>query len=249
MKRKKVIVVSVICTIIFILVLFRNKPIVVGEWTKQTFYLWMINGLHMQVKDAKPIIHLIDDDSGEGVFVIKQICDELQIKATFAVIPSTMKQDIKDSLCLWQKKGFGIAIHGFNHDNWRNWKYEQIIDDITKCEKWLSNQMYDISKIKYVVTPHASHSKEIRTAIQNKGYRMITGANILNPDTSILQYGRIFITNNTDLKEVEDVLKSAFKRRMYVIIGTHSSIKEEFSKEKTKVVLQMAINMGFEYQH
>ena len=78
---------------------------------------------------------------------------------------------------------------------------------------------------------------------------MITGANILNPDTSILQYGRIFITNNTDLKEVEDVLKSAFKRRMYVIIGTHSSIKEEFSKEKTKVVLQMAINMGFEYQH
>ena len=248
-KRKKTIVIPAFCAIIFILLVFCNKPIVVGEWTKQTFLLWMINSFHKQKEDAKPIIDLIDDDSGEGVFDIKKICDELHMRATFAIIPNQMSQIVTDSIKMWQKEGFGIALHGYNHDNWRTWRYKEITTDIDKCKKWLIEKGFDHICIKYVVSPHASNSKDVRKAIQDKDYRMITSANILNPDTSVFQYGRIFITKNTDLKEMEDMLKRARKRKMYVIIGTHSSVKEEFSKEKTKAVLQMAINMGFEYQH
>ena len=221
----------------------------VGEWTKQTLYLWLLNSLHKQEGNAKPRILLIDDDSGDGVFSIKKICDELHMKATFAIIPNQMSPAIIDSIRIWQKDGFTIALHGYNHDNWRNWEYKNISEDIDKCKKWLMNNGFDLKGIKYVVAPHACNTKDVRKAIQNKRYRMITGANIVNPDTHVFQFGRIIITQKTDLKEIETMLKRAQKSKMYVIFGTHSSIQKEFSGEKTKAVLQMAINMGFEYQH
>lgn len=192
-----------------------------------------------------PRMLLIDDDGGEGVFVIKQLCDELHIKATFAVVPAMMSKRVCDSLLLWQEQGYDIAIHGYTHEDWRGWSREEVFADIEKCEKQLDKLGFNISNIKYVVAPRSSNSREIRKAIKDKKYQMITGANIINPDTTVFQMGRMVISNKMNLTDTEDILRKAKKENGYVILGTHSSIPDEFSKEKTKAVIKMSLDMGF----
>lgn len=245
-KRKKEIALLT-ALIITMVCVYRNAPIVVGDWTKQTIFLWVLNSCHIQAKDAKPRILLIDDDSGYGVFTIKRLCDELHIKATFAVIPSMMNQEINDSIRIWQKQGYGIALHGYKHDDWRERDYNDILNDINMSEQWLVKSGYDTKGIKYVVAPRGSNTRTVRKAIKDKGYLMITSANIVNPDINVFQYGRVIINQDTNLKEMEDILRRAKERKAYVILGTHSSMPEEFSAEKTKAVLQMAIDMEFDF--
>lgn len=248
MKIRKGIIVLLGASLVCLLFIIRNAPIIVGGWTKQTIYLWLLNSLHIQKKDC-PKILLIDDDSGDGIFALKKICDDLHIKATFAIIPRKMNQTMIDSIRDWEREEFGIALHGNNHDDWRDWTYEQIVIDIEKCEKWLQQNHFDDKAIKYVVSPHGSNTKAVRDAIKHKGYQMVTSANILNPDTEVFQLGRVMITKDTDLEETIVWLKKAKERKFFVILGTHSSIPEEFSIEKTKAVLHMVKEMGFEFDH
>jgi hypothetical protein len=44
-------------------------------------------------------------------------------------------------------------------------------------------------------------------------------------------------------------LEKAKKRNMFVILGTHSSNPNEFSEEKTKAILLMAKDMGYEFYY
>ena len=99
----------------------------------------------------------------------------------------------------------------------------------------------------YVIPPHGSNTKAIRKAIKRKGYQMVTSANILNPDTEVFQLGRVFITQDTDLKAMESLLRKAKTRNEYIILGTHSSRPKEFSAEKTKAILQMAKELDIEF--
>jgi len=248
--KKRIIILLIVFGIvaIFILPICINKSIVVGDRTKQTVYLWILNCWHMQAKDANPELLLIDDDCGNGIFGIKQLCDELQLKATFAIVPSLMDKRIVDSLKCWQRHGYGIALHGYNHDDWRNWTYEEVIKDIEKSEKWLQQNQFDMRGINYIVSPHGANSRAIRDVIKDKGYQMVTGANLLNPDTNAFQLGRLMITKHTDLEKTRGWLEKAKDRKLFVILGTHSSISGEFSIEKTKAVLKMVIDLGFDYQ-
>lgn len=249
--KKKIIFLLIVFGIasIFILPICISKSIVIGDWTKQTVYLWILNSWHIQAKDANPELLLIDDDCGNGIFCIKQLCDELQLKATFAIVPNLMDEKIVDSLKCWQRHGYGIALHGYNHDDWRNWTYKKVVTDIEKSEKWLQKNQFDMRNINYIVSPHGANNRAIRNAIKDKGYQMVTGANLLNPDTMVFQLGRLMITKNTDLEGTRGWLEKAKERKLFVIIGTHSSISDEFSIDKTKAVLQMAMKMGFKVQH
>ena len=219
---------------------YDRTPIVAGSWTKQTLYLWLTDFWHGQAPGAKPRLMLIDDDSGQGVFLLKRICDSVAIKATFAVIPSKMDTAVCDSLRKWQQEGWGIALHGLRHERWENWSAEMVTADIDSCTALLAGKGFDTGKIEYVVPPHACNTHAIRKAIRQKGYKMVTGANIVNPDTAVFQNGRIFITGNTDLEELRNTLLRAYRKRMFVILGTHSSDTGEFSAGKTKAALQIA---------
>ena len=59
-----------------------------------------------------------------------------------------MSQEIKDSLKIWQEQGFSIALHGYKHDDWREWKCEDVLNDISKCELWLETFGFDKKKSK-----------------------------------------------------------------------------------------------------
>ena len=220
-----------------------QAPIVTGSWTKQTIFLWFLNHFHVQASDAEPSYLLIDDDSGEGVYTIKRLGDKMHTKATFAVIPAKISPARGRALSEWQEEGFGIAIHGYNHDDWRSWSFESVQKDIEKSEETLQALGFDNTKIKYVVPPHGGNSKEIRKAISEKGYQMITSANILNPDTTVFQYGRFHISQDTDLRQTEEYLRKVKKGNLFIIIGTHSS-EDDFSLEKTEAVLRKAKELG-----
>lgn len=233
--------------LVIVIWLSFRAPIIVGSLTKQTIYLWMLYSWRGQAEAPKARVMLVDDDSKEGIFTIKRICDEINAKAAFAIIPARIKNNLGDSLRQWQKEGFAICLHGYNHDRWLDWDYKAVAEDIRKSEELLSEMGFNTEKIKFVVPPHACNTHAIRKAVKNKGYQMIMGANIINPDTEVFQLGRISINNNTDLRQLESFLRKAKKRQMFVVFGTHSSNSEEFSEEKTRAALQMAKEIDFEF--
>lgn len=248
MKRK--ILISALCGIVLLmLVLYTRAPLWGGDINKQSIYLWVLDSWYGQDNNTTARLMLVDDDSEEGIFKIKKICDELKIKAAFAVIPSRINNALGDSLRQWQKEGFGICQHGYNHDKWKNWTYDAIIEDIRKSNKALLEMGFCIEKIKYIVPAHSCNTRNIRQAIENEGYQMICGASIINPDTELFQLGRIFINKDTNLKKMLFLLEKAKERKMFVILGTHSSNSKNFSEEKTKQVLMMAKNLNYDFYY
>lgn len=248
MNRKKMVI--CLCGMVFILssVVYFRAPLVVGSLTKQTIYLWLLDCWHGQTtKSNKGQIMLVDDDSEAGIYNIKRICDELHVKAAFAVIPSRINNTLGDSLRKWQDEGFGICLHGYNHDHWNDWTYEEIANDIDKSIQLLKKMGFQTESIKYVVPPHSSNRRNVRLAVKDKNYQMICGASIINPDTELFLLGRVFISKATDLQKMHIVLEKAKEKNMFVILGTHSSDLEEFSEEKTKAILLMAKRMGYEF--
>lgn len=234
---------------ILTLILYSRAPIIGNGLTKQTIYLWFLDCWYGQSGHSKARIMLVDDDSGDGIFKIKKICDELGVKAAFAVIPSRINNTLGDSLRIWQKEGFGICLHGYNHDRWKDWSYDAVLEDIQKSNKILAKMGFNTGKIKYIVPPHSNNTVNIRQAIKDEKYQMICGASIVNPDTRLFQLGRIFISQATDIKKFQVTLEKAKSRNMFVILGTHSSNPNEFSGEKTKAVLLMAKDMGYEFYY
>ena len=228
------------------LLIYPRTPITFGKWTKQTAYLWLLDCWYGQAPNSATSILLVDDDCGDGIYQLKGICDETGFKATFAVIPARLSSREVDSLRKWQKEGFGICLHGYNHDDWKGWTSQDVIEDINKSELLLLKRGFDLKEIsRYVVAPHGRNTSAIRNAIQAKQYKMITGASLANPDSTRFQLGRVFITKDTDLKEVEHLLKKVKEKKAFIILGTHSSNIEEFEPEKIKSILVMAKEMGF----
>lgn len=228
------------------LLVYHRAPITSGKWTKQTAYLWLLDCWYGQAPNSAASILLVDDDCGDGIYQFKEICDETGFKATFAVIPARLSSREVDSLRKWQEEGFCICLHGYNHDDWKGWTSQEVIDDINKCEALLLKWGFDIKEIsKYVVAPHGRNTSAIRNAIQAKQYKMITGASLANPDSTRFQLGRVLITKDTVLKAIEELLKKAKEKKAFIILGTHSSNMEEFAPEKIRAILMTAKEMGF----
>ncbi len=226
------------------LTVYNRAPITSGEWSKQTVYLWLLDSWHGQDKYAKARLLLIDDDCGDGICQLKRICDETGFKAAFAVIPSRLSTENCDSLLRWQQDGYSVCLHGYNHDDWEKWSVQDITHDIERSEKMLRQKGIK-EPYRYVVTPYGRNNHAIREAISAKGYQMITGARLVNPDTTVFQLGRVFVDKDTDMKSMEELLRKAKRHNSFVILGTHSSNPDEFSPEKTKSILKMAKQMNF----
>lgn len=243
---KRVALLFIASLFLLIFVMLANRPVITGGMTKQTVYLWLLNSVHIKDSHREPMFMLIDDDSGMGIFKIHEICERVGVKATFAVVPAVLDSMRIDSLRVWHRDGYGIALHGYNHGRWKEWTADEIVDDINKSLAFLEE--HDIAsprQIGIVVTPGSNNTRAIREAIASQNMKMVMGANIVNPDTTTFQWGRLFITQDTDLAEVRSILERAKSDKAFVILGTHSSNYDEFSAEKTEAIFQMVVEMGF----
>jgi hypothetical protein len=223
-----------------------RTPLIGDELSKQTIYVGLLDVWYGASKDDKAYAMWIDDDSTIGVFKVKEIADSLGILPNFAVIADKMESEVADSLVSWQQKGAGVILHGFRHERWGEWNASKIENDIHKSYESLHKQGFDTSKIlKIVIPPHGCNNRTIRKVIAQQGCKMVSGATLVNPDRYVFQYGRIGIGPDTDINAMRVMLQEAYVRKAFVIFGTHSSIPENFSYEKTKEVLQIAKEIGF----
>lgn len=240
--RLLIIIVGLMAVISFF---YWRWPIMTGKLNGQTIYLAVLNSFHVKDSHAHPQFMLIDDDSGEGIYKIREICERVGVKATFAVVPAFLDSARCDSLRKWQKEGYGIALHSYDHGRWKDWAEEEVKADIDKSINFLKERGFDIAKINIVVSPSFYNTCEIRSAISSKGMKMVMGANIVNPDTTVFQWGRFFVKKDTDVGLAHKKLEIAKASKGFLIFGTHSSIDEEFTMEKTESILKMTNDLGF----
>lgn len=242
---KKMILFLLIIIVIVLLAWWRI-PIIGNEWSKQTIYVGLLDAWYGASTDDRAYAMWIDDDSTEGVFEVKAIADEVGIKPAFAVIADKMEPAVADSLASWQHQGAGIVLHGLRHERWKGWDETQIENDIRHSFIRLHEQGFDTTNImKLIIPPHGCNTRTIRNVIDQQGCQMMSGASLVNPDRHVFQLGRIGIGPDTDLKAMRELLQKAYDRKAFVIFGTHSSIPEIFSVEKTRKILMMAKEMGF----
>ena len=76
---------------------------VAGDWTKQSIYLLFINCFHQKSKDATASILLIDDDSGKGIYQIKNLCEQSYLGKLNAFVIS--------AICSWLIPSGSKPIH------------------------------------------------------------------------------------------------------------------------------------------
>ena len=244
---KKLFITLFAMTVIAVVVWWR-VPLIGQEWSKQTIYVGLLDTWYGTSTDDKAHAMWIDDDSTEGVFEVKAIADQVGIKPIFAVIADKMEPAVADSIASWQRQEAGVVLHGLRHERWKNWKEEQIENDIQQSFQRLYEQGFDTTKIlKMVIPPHGCNTRAIRKVIAQQGCQMISGASLVNPDRHVFQLGRISITPETDIEAIREMLQKAFDKKAFVIFGTHSSIPNSFSKEKTKRILEMAKEIGFSF--
>lgn len=242
---KKIAVIISILLMMAIAIWWR-APIMGHGWSKQTIYVGLLDTWYGSSKDDKAYAMWIDDDSTIGVFKVKEIADAIGIPPNFAVIADRMEPEVADSLASWQQQGAGIVLHGLRHERWWEWDAPRIEADIRQSYKRLHEQGFDTTQLlKLVIPPHGCNNKTIRKVIAQQGCKMMSGASLVNPDRHVFQYGRIGIGPDTDIEAMRQLLQKAYDRKAFIIFGTHSSIPEIFSVEKTKEVLQIAKEMGF----
>ena len=228
------------------IIIWWRAPLIGNEWSKQTIYVGLLDTWYGASTDDKAYAIWIDDDSTKGVFDVKAIANQVGIKPAFAVIADKMESAVADSISSWQRLGAGVVLHGLRHDRWKEWNEEQITNDIKQSLKRLHEQGFDTTRIlKIIIPPHGCNTRAIRKVAAQQGYQMISGATLVNPDRHVFQLGRIGIETGTDLVAMRKLLQEAYKRKAFVIFGTHSSIPRIFSAEKTREVLIMAKEMGF----
>ena len=245
MKRKMFFIVIGFGALVFLFVYVR-RPIITSSLTKQTIYLSFLNIFHNKDRSREPMFLLIDDDSGMGIFKIHEICEKVGVKATFAVVPALLDSLRCESLRVWHREGYGIALHGYDHGRWKDWTSGKIVNDINKCNAFLEKHgIASANQIKMVVTPGSNNTYAIRKAVHSQDKKMVMGASIVNPDTTTFQWGRMFITHETDMNQARDILERAKADKGFIIFGTHSSNPAEFSADKTEKLLRMALDMGF----
>lgn len=236
----------IICILFIATIIWWRTPIIGNDWNKQTIYVGLLDAWYGHSKDNKAYAIWIDDDSSIGVFKVKEIADAVGVPVHFAVIADMMEPQVADSLESWQRQGYGILLHGFRHERWQEWDAKQIEYDIHQSKQRLYEHGFDTTKLlKIIIPPHGCNTRNIRKVIARHGCKMITGASLVNPDRYVFQYGRLRIDTDTDLNTMQKILLDAYNKKAFVILGTHSSIPEDFSEEKTKVILRMAKEMGF----
>lgn len=242
----KKMILFLLLVIVIVLLIWWRMPLKDSGWSKQTIYVGLLDAWHGASTDDRAYAMWIDDDSTEGVFEVKAIADEVGIKPAFAVIADKMKPEVADSLASWQHQGARIVLHGLRHERWKDWNETQIENDIRQSYIRLHEQGFDTTHIlKLIIPPHGCNTMTIRKIIDQQGCQMISGAGLVNPDRHVFLLGRIGIGPDTDLEAMRELLQKAYDRKAFVILGTHSSIPEIFSVEKTRKILMMAKDMGF----
>lgn len=206
-------------------------------------------------------ITLIDDDGyPEHIPTIKNICDNLGIKCTFAV--NTGKWTNNDVISLlqnYQNEGFHITSHSHNHNNKWGWNQSTTEDDkrILYEDMLKSYQLLEQNgflDFRMFVTPNGGFDPIVREIVRSWSDCLVTtqeGINVNFKNLFVLK--RTFInktTGNHDLQYYKGMIDSTISTGGWLIFGTHSGDVEwngnDFDSELVTNVLQYAKDKNVE---
>lgn len=191
-------------------------------------------------KFLTPVVTIVDDDTKKGSFsIVKEICDNNNIKCSFGCVWANIQND-ESSLSLlkaYQQQGFHIMSHpDINNANWNinNPSYnlslaeQQLID----CVTYLKSQGF--IDCDHVVSPGGANSEPIQQMVSKWCPSMI-GKND-NTSNHLFGHGeydlrRIFIDNNHDFDYYKSYIDLGLNNNDWIIIGTHSWDLNETSKK------------------
>lgn len=191
-------------------------------------------------KFLTPVVTIVDDDTKTGSFpIVKEICDNNNIKCSFGCIWANIQID-ESSLSLlkaYQRQGFHIMSHpDINNANWNinNPSYnlslaeQQLID----CVTYLKSQGF--IDCDHVVSPGGANSEPIQQMVSKWCPSMIGK----NDNTTNHLFGngeydlrRIFIDNNHNFEYYKYYIDLGLNNGDWLIIGTHSWDLNETSKK------------------
>lgn len=211
-----------------------------------------------KIDNHRKIITWIDDDcyNLSAIGSVKNVCDELGVKATFGCITSIergfLSNDVLAKLKEYQKDGFHITTHTNTHTDWYRADGDYPLLDnqgresnlITSIEFLNANGFIDSDMLIY---PGASHDisgvpriakKWCKCAVNSSG-----GLNIGAKDKyNIL---RTFITNDNPLSYYTSILDTESDDIMWCVFGTHSA-QSNYDATLVKNVLSYGLSHGWE---
>ena len=195
---------------------------------------------YLFTKFLTPVVTIVDDDTKKGSFsIVKEICDNNNIKCSFGCIWANIKND-ESSLSLlkaYQQEGFHIMSHpDINNANWNinNPSYNLSIAEqqLIECVTYLKSQGF--IDCDHVVSPGGANSEPIQQMVSKWCPSMIGKNN--NTSNHLFGYGeydlrRIFIDNDHNFDYYKHYIDLGLNNGDWVIIGTHSWDLNEASKK------------------
>lgn len=226
-----------------------------------SIYVAMKKNSQLEQNTQAPLITWIDDDTAEGLFVnAYDLANRLGIKMTFACITGRLTDETEELLLKYQDEGFQIVSHSESHDNTNIWGSNYAGDyefDAEAAEEDLQRSIVTLEEAgfkncAYFVVPGGVETPELVEIARKYSPAMIVGqySGLINRGDEIERYclHREFIdvTQHKKAKYYKDLIDETIKCNGWLILGTHSSIPEQWDADLIEEVLQYAIDAGVE---
>ncbi len=227
-----------------------------------------INLNNFMKKSAKtPLISWVDDDCNyEGIANVKNICDELNIKCTFACVTSGISStnedipnaglnnsDLKNRLLDYQNLGFHITSHSNHHA--KIWQSTDETYSPTECEKDLITSLNMLREngfldYDFFIAPFGTHNTEIQEIAKRWTKALFSSSGGLNHLNGNGRYNinRLFIQSSNSLESYKNYINNCFENGDWLVLGTHSGTPSEFDSNLVKQVFQYAQSKNINIQ-
>ena len=206
--------------------------------------------------NPKKILTWIDDDTPlDGIQSVKTICDNLNIKCTFATITQNWTEPLIETLHQYQNEGFHITSHTESHGRWYKdmpegnmFNAQEMESDlITSLDKMRVEGFIDSDMLVYPGS--ASGRTDVDTiGIVKKWCRcgvLAGGTNWSKHGQGKYKINRTFVDTSTyDSTYYTDILDS-ITDESWVVLGSHSGSTDTFDSTVMTEILSHALENGW----
>ena len=206
-------------------------------------YLFLITLLLIIIEvKAKSFYTIIDDDASsvESITTMKNICDNKDIKISFAAIARNLQlnKEVKDSLISFQEQGFHICNHSLSHSRevWEGDDYAAINAELKDSQLILDSLGFVNSN--YFVYPYGRfpEDKYLKILPYIKEYNYKLAFNSRGDESNQNDFNRFYINRfpirrHENISVVKCKIDRAIENNGWIVFLTHSAMSRDFSSE------------------
>lgn len=187
-----------------------------------------------------PVISFIDDDTAGMDYVtnLKEICDDVGIKISFAGLTSNIGDSnyqgaFIDLMLGYEREGFPTIMHGYSQGSF----YQMANRDLEDCEDDLVHGIQDMTKWGFTdfkacwATPYGEYDEQLKSLAYKWGFEslvrytsqeQVEDPTKLNPQQRYQLY-RFTFESTANVSTIKSLIDKAIACKGWLIIGLHSS--------------------------